>query len=161
MDEADGPAVEDGELGGGAVRGGEVAVDPLGRAEARDGDAVGSEDRQDARLQGVKGEPGGVFRQQHLAVVEGDGRLGPGEPPQARSRSSGRLAHQLGAEVGVLLAAGLEVGADEHAHAPLPVAGQAEGVARPGRVGAAVGVQQADSQRLGAGRETLLEGRSP
>ena len=34
--------------------------------------------------------------------------------------AGGRLAHQLGAEVGVLLAPGLEVGAHQHPHARPP-----------------------------------------
>ena len=152
VDEADGPAVEGGELGGGLIGGGEVAVDPLRRGEARDGDAVQSQEGEDARLQGVQGQPGGVAGEQHLAVVEGDGRPGPGRLSPGAVEVVRQAAHQLGAEVGVLFAAGLEVGPHQHAHAAglrMDSVDEGEGVPRPRRVGAAVGVQQAQAQRPG------------
>ncbi len=158
MDEADRPAVEGRQLGGGLLRGGEIAVDPCCGREALDGHAVGAQQGEDAGLQGVQRHPRGVAGEQDLAVVERHRRHAPGRFAPGAVELVRQVLHQLGAEVGVLLAASLRVGAHQQAYAAGLRAHQAEGIAGPGRVRPAVGVEQVEVQRLGPRLQAVSHG---
>ena len=93
--------------------GGDVAVETHGGAESVDRHPGDAEEGEDARLQGVQGDPAGVPPSQFFYRIwplwNGTGASVQVALPQARSISSGRFCTSSGAEMGVFLATGLEV----------------------------------------------------
>ena len=73
--------------------------------------------------------------------------------PQARSRSSGRFCTSSGPRLASSSRPGWRLGRTSTRSAAVPGVDEAERVARPGRVGAAVGVEQPQTKGLGAGRQ--------